>query len=287
MRRLADRIADDDPGLARSGRAARIRGPPGPRRRHAHSCAQTPPVCRCHGGRAEGTRGIPVAGADRIRLAEQLATRDLMVLGDFLLLPEDDLALATVLKSPLFDLDDDDLIAIAPRRRGSLWSALLGASRNIPRLRPAAETLKRWRQRADLMPPSSFSSRCSIATACGRGCSTRLGPEAADPIDEFLSLALTYDDSAPPSLQGFIDWLRASDREIKRDMEHGRDEVRVMTVHGAKGLEAPIVFLPDTCTTGSGSRPGALLALEQHGATRRCAGAVRVAGQGLEAGSMP
>ncbi len=206
-------------------------------------------------------RKVPVAGADRIRLSDQLAMLDLLVLGDFLLLPEDDLALATILKSPLFDLDDDDLIEIAPRRRGSLWSSLLGASRNIPRLRPAAETLKRWRSRADLMPPYEFFVEVLDRDGMRARLLARLGPEAADPIDEFLSLALTYDDSAPPSLQGFIDWLRASDRQIKRDMEHGRDEVRVMTVHGAKGLEAPIVFLPDTCTTGSGQRPGSLLVM--------------------------
>ena len=90
----------------------------------------------------------------------------------------------------------------------------------------------------------------------------RLGTEAADAIDEFLNLALAYDDGAPPSLQGFLAWLRDGTHEIKRDMEQGRDEVRVMTVHGAKGLEAPIVFLPDTCSTRSGRRPDSLLRIE-------------------------
>ncbi len=207
-------------------------------------------------------RRIAVAGADRIRLAEQLAILDLMVLGDFLLLPEDDLALATLLKSPFFDLDDDDLMAIAPGRRGSLWTALLAASATNPRFLPAAETLKRWRGRADLSPPFEFFAEVLDRDGMRARLLKRLGPEAAEPIDEFLSLALTYDDQAPPSLQGFIDSLRRSDRDIKRDMEHGRDEVRVLTVHGAKGLEAPIVFLPDTCTTGTGGRPGSLLELD-------------------------
>ena len=97
----------------------------------------------------------------------------------------------------------------------------------------------------------------------------RLGAEAADAIDEFLNLALAYDDSAPPSLQGFLGWLREGSREIKRDMEQGRDEVRVMTVHGAKGLEAPIVFLPDTCSTRSARRPGSLLAARGRRAPER------------------
>ncbi len=207
-------------------------------------------------------RGIAVAGADRIRLADQLAIQDLRVLGDFLLLPEDDLALATVLKGPFFDLTDNDLMTFAPGRRGSLWSALLKAAAGNLFLVPVAETLKRWRARADLTPPYEFFAEVLDRDGMRARLLKRLGPEAAQPIDEFQSLALTYDDGAPPSLQGFIDSLRRSDREIKRDMEHGRDEVRVMTVHGAKGLEAPIVFLPDTCTTGAGGRPGGLVALD-------------------------
>ncbi|MHA1180150.1 MAG: 3'-5' exonuclease, partial [Alphaproteobacteria bacterium] len=83
--------------------------------------------------------------------------------------------------------------------------------------------------------------------------------EAADPLDEFLNLALSYDDAAAPSLTGFLAFLRETEREVKRDMEHGRNEVRVMTVHGAKGLEAPIVFLPDTCTSAAASGAGTAL----------------------------
>ena len=69
----------------------------------------------------------------------------------------------------------------------------------------------------------------------------RLGQEANDALDEFLELALNYERKAPASLQGFMAWLRSADTEVKRDMEISRDEVRVMTVHGAKGLEAPVV----------------------------------------------
>jgi ATP-dependent helicase/nuclease subunit A len=206
-------------------------------------------------------RGIPVAGADRIRLADQIAAQDLMAVGDFILLPEDDLVLATLLKSPLFDLNDDDLIAIAPNRKGSLWSALLAAAESQPRFRDAAETLKRWRARADYAPPFEFYAELLNSDHGRTRLLERLGAEAAEPIDEFLDLALKFDDGAPPSLQGFLTWLRQSDVVIKRDMEHGRGEVRVMTVHGAKGLEAPIVFLPDTCTTRSGERPGGLVIL--------------------------
>ncbi len=204
-------------------------------------------------------RGVAVAGADRIRLTDQIAIADLMALGDFLTLPEDDLALAEVLKSPFFDLDDDDLLAISRGRKGALWSALIAHAADAPRFAHAADTLKRWRARADFTPPFEFFATLLDKEGMRTRLLSRLGLDAADAIDEFMNLALTYDDRAPPSLSGFLSWLREGTREVKRDMEHGRDEVRVMTVHGAKGLEAPIVFLPDTCTTAAVGGSGASL----------------------------
>jgi len=196
-------------------------------------------------------RKIPVAGADRLRLTEQIAVEDLVSLGAFLTLPEDDLALAEVLKSPLIGLDDDDLLALAAARKGTLWKALIDAADAKPAWKAAADTLKRWRARADYAPPFEFFAAILDREGARAKFLSRLGPEAADPLDEFLNLALAYDDQAPPSLTGFLAYLAEAEREVKRDMEQGRDEVRVMTVHGAKGLEAPIVFLPDTCTTAT------------------------------------
>ena len=207
------------------------------------------------------TRGIPVAGADRLTVIEQIAVQDLMVLGDFLTLPEDDLALATVLKSPLFGLGDDELMPLAYNRKGQLWTALLEQAKTDTRFAEASEMLKRWRSEADYLPPYEFFSQL-LDRDNGRmrkRMLARLGIEAADPLDEFLNQALKYDDSSPASLMGFLASLRASGSEIKRDMEQGRNEVRIMTVHGAKGLEAPIVFLPDTCSARSGGMPGSLL----------------------------
>jgi ATP-dependent helicase/nuclease subunit A len=208
------------------------------------------------------TRGIKVAGSDRLVLTEQIAVQDLMALGDVLTLPEDDLALAAVLKSPLIGLDDDDLLALAPKRQGSLWHELMARAPGNPRLEPAAEALRRWRIRAGQVPPFEFYAGLIDGEGGRARMLARLGTEAADALDEFLNLALAYDESAPPSLQAFLSWLRQGRREIKRDMEQGRDEVRVMTVHGAKGLEAPIVFLPDTCSTRSGRSASSLLKLE-------------------------
>ncbi len=204
-------------------------------------------------------RGIPVAGSDRMALTAQIAVQDLLVLGDFLTLPEDDLALATVLKGPLFNFDDDGLLQLAYGRKGTLWKALLAAANHDPQWKPAAETLKRWRSKADFTPPFEFFSSVLDRDGARTKMLHRLGPEAADAIDEFLDSALAYDDANPPSLTGFLAHLRAAGREVKRDMDHARNEVRVMTVHGAKGLEAPVVFLPDTCTTISGDGAGTRL----------------------------
>jgi ATP-dependent helicase/nuclease subunit A len=200
--------------------------------------------------RALKREGVHVAGADRMRLMDQLAVQDLVALADVLLMPEDDLALAVVLKSPLFGLDDGTLFDLAyDRRPRSLWSQLRDKAKEDARFSEPWTRLSAWLARADYLPPYEFFAELLGAEGqlMRKRMLTRLGPEAAEAIDEFLDLALAYDRDAAPSLQGFIDRLRTNDIEIKRDMEQDRDEVRIMTVHGAKGLQAPIVFLPDTC----------------------------------------
>jgi ATP-dependent helicase/nuclease subunit A len=201
--------------------------------------------------------GVPVAGADRMKLTDQLAVQDLIALADFLLMPQDDLALAVTLKCPLFGFDDDDLFALAYQRPGSLWSALKDKAKDDPRFAAAREQLSHLLARADFLPPYEFYSELLGADGqrLRRSMLTRLGPEAAEAIDEFLDRALAFDRDSPPSLQGFLNELRTGDVEIKRDMEQQRDEVRIMTVHGAKGLEAPIVFLPDTCSRARNQGP--------------------------------
>jgi ATP-dependent helicase/nuclease subunit A len=200
--------------------------------------------------RALKREGVPVAGADRMKLMDQLAVQDLVALADVLLMPENDLALAIVLKSPLFGLNDDDLFNLAyDRAPRSLWSVLKEKAGSDARFAEAHQCLSALLSHADLLPPYEFFAELLGAEGqmMRERMLVRLGPEAAEAIDEFLDLALAYDREAAPSLQGFIDQLRGGDVEIKRDMEQGRDEVRIMTVHGAKGLQAPIVILPDTC----------------------------------------
>ena len=191
-------------------------------------------------------RGIPVAGADRIVLAEQIAVMDLMALGQFVLQRDDDLNLAALLRSPLCGLSEDELFALCHGRKATVWQSL-SDQRNASAAFEAAHTfLAEMLQRADTAPPFEFYTHALTRLGKRPALLARLGPEAADAIEEFLSLSLAYERDQTPSLEGFLDWIGRGGNEIKRDMERGRDEVRVMTVHGAKGLEADIVILPDT-----------------------------------------
>lgn len=202
-------------------------------------------------------RRIPVAGADRVRLTEQIAAMDLLALGRFVLQREDDLNLAALLRSPLCGLGEEDLFALAHGRKGDLWSALVARQNDFA---ACHDFLSSMLERADYAPPFEFYSHALTALGGRERLLARLGQESADAIEEFLSLTLTHERGHSPSLETFLDWVERGEIEIKRDMERGRNEVRVMTVHGAKGLEADIVILPDTTSLPEPpSRKGHLL----------------------------
>lgn len=195
-------------------------------------------------------RGIAVAGMDRMVLGDQLAVMDMMALARFTLSADDDLTLATVLKSPLVGLDEDQLYALAHDRDGTLWQALQ-ANQQEPGLIEAQAFLSECIALCDTVPPFEFFSHVLERRGGRKKLVARLGRDCLDPLEELVSLSLDFERSHAPSLQGFLHWMATSETEVKREMEQSRDEVRVMTVHGAKGLEAPIVFLPDTCTAPS------------------------------------
>ena len=211
--------------------------------------------------RALKDRAVPVAGVDRMILTEQLAVMDLMALADFLLLPEDDLTLATVLKGPLIGLTEEELFDLAHGRRGTLWHALVKKAEEDPAYHPARRYLGDQLGRADFRAPYELfagilAAPCPADTRSGRrAILKRLGPDAQDPLDEFLAVCLAFEKTEPPSLQNFLAWLAASEAEIKRELEQGGGRVRIMTVHGSKGLQAPIVFLPDTLGSPTQSPP--------------------------------
>ncbi len=191
---------------------------------------------------------VPVAGIDRMVLAEQLAVMDLLALGRFTLLPEDDLNLAALLKSPLIGLDEAALYRCAhDRAKGhNLWRSLIHRAQGDAELAEAHRRLSAWRAAADFTAPYEFFSTVLDVDDGRRRLLERLGREADEAIDEFLALTLAHEQQHTPSLQGLLHWIETGRGEVKRDLDRGRGEVRIMTVHGAKGQEAPIVILTDT-----------------------------------------
>lgn len=199
--------------------------------------------------RALKRRGdIPVAGADRLRLTSHIAIQDLLALGRFLLLPGDDLSLAAVLKSPLFDLSEDDVFDIAGLRpdKVDVWTYLQAQANEKPSLQQIVDRLQRYLALSRTMSVHDLFAHLMGADGGRRQFLARLGSEAGDILDEFLTFAIDHETSGLPGLQSFISTLELESPEIKREQDSGRNEVRIMTVHASKGLEAPVVFLVDS-----------------------------------------
>ncbi len=203
---------------------------------------------------------VPVSGVDRMLLVDQIVVQDLCAAAAFALLPDDDLNLASLLKSPLLGVDENTLFKLAHARSSTLWSSL---RKNGDR------TIVSWLEnlivRAGTDHPYEFFSRIVQEPCPGDSRSglhairTRLGEDAMDPLDEFLNTALAYEGMHTASLQGFLKWHEDTSSEIKRELEEGGSAVRIMTVHGAKGLQAPILFLPDTVRTANSAKGERLL----------------------------
>lgn len=193
---------------------------------------------------------VPVSGVDRMILSEQLVVQDMAAAAAFALLPDDNLTLACLLKSPFIGMDEEQLYELAHGRHTSLWN----------QLKKSGDTeLVSWLEalitNGGRMSPYTFLSSivhapCPANAHSGmKAIYARLGEDALDPLDEFLNSALVFENAHTPSLQGFLHWHEQGNTEIKRELDKGAGEVRIMTVHGSKGLQAPIVFLPDTVRT--------------------------------------
>ncbi|WP_027053831.1 double-strand break repair helicase AddA [Mesorhizobium erdmanii] len=197
--------------------------------------------------RALKRRDIPVAGADRLSLPGHIAVKDLIALGHLLIQPQDDLSLAAVLRSPIFDLPEETLFTLAAQRPPgvSLAASLRQHATDDEALAKVVAQLDLWADEAAFKPVFEFYAGLLARDRVRRKMIARLGPEAGDILDEFLSFCLAEERTGLPGLEAFLSTLENAGPEIKREMDQTRDEVRVMTVHAAKGLEAPVVFLVD------------------------------------------
>ncbi|WP_372708205.1 double-strand break repair helicase AddA [Brevundimonas sp.] len=211
--------------------------------------------------RALKSAGVPVAGADRLRLSSHIVFDDLIAAARFALYPDDDLSLAGVLRSPFCDIDEEGLFELAgakPERR-KLWRELNDRAGQRPEWGRARDLLAFALKARDRDPFGFFSAllNCVDDTGVsGRGrILNRLGREAEEAIDETLNQVLAAEQRGASDLETCLSMLEAADVEVKRELEGARGEVRVMTVHGAKGLEAPIVILPDTTARAKAQGP--------------------------------
>lgn len=190
------------------------------------------------------SEGLAIAGADVLKLRSELAVKDLVALLSFLALPEDSLSLAAALRSPLFGWSLQELHHLAQgRTEQHLWQALRNKSDEFPE---TVSVLRQLRNDADFLRPYDLLERILIRHNGRRRLIARLGAECEDGIDALLHQAERYEALEAPSLSGFLSWLNKGESKIKRRFDDSADHIRVMTVHGAKGLEAPIVILPDT-----------------------------------------
>ncbi len=213
--------------------------------------------------------GVAVSGADRLKLGEHIAFQDLRALMRFCLQPRDDLSLACVLRSPLCSLRESDLFDLAYGRTGSLWHALIDRGGDTGPFAEARVFLLWAQAAATALPIFDFLSRVlNRRDDAGRSMKqrflTRLGDECEDVLDETLALALKGENAGVTGLAAVLDLFEFHASEIKREQEEGGRSVRVMTVHGSKGLEAPWVILPFGPNHGPGNS-GDLLMLGPDG----------------------
>ena len=197
-------------------------------------------------------RDIPVAGADRLLLTGHIAVQDLMAAARIVLQPDDDLSLAALLRSPVFGLDEDGLYALAADRAPgvSLLASLRRQGGRNDLLARVIETIDRWRQEAGYRSAFDFFATLLGRDGLRRRLIARLGPECGDILDEFMTFCLAAEKTGIASLPAFLALLDGGGPEVKRELDQARGDVRIMTVHASKGLEAPVVFLVD-----SGSAP--------------------------------
>jgi len=200
-------------------------------------------------------RGIEVAGSDRVILPVFPAVRDLMNLVRFCLNVADDYSLCCVLKSPIYRLSEADIFKLCEIKNktdikdsGAVPMTVFEVLADVkPKL---YERLKQMVEMATIMGPYSFFSAV-LDSGVRHDFISALGPQVIDPLEEFMTICLSYERTQPGTLRHFLKWFITGGSEIKRDI-NASSGVRVATVHGSKGLEAPVVILIDTTRVPSG-----------------------------------
>lgn len=196
--------------------------------------------------RALKERGVPIAGADRLSMVSHIAVMDLMALGRVILNSSDDLSLAALLRSPLFGWTDQQLFELAYDRKGlTLYDQLAQLAKNNDDAAAVYAQLEKFKTIARNKPVFEFYSHVLGVGDARKKLIARLGPETGEMLDEFLNFAIAQERTGAVALETFLNTLENFSPEIKREMDDAQQQVRIMTVHGAKGLEAPIVFLVD------------------------------------------
>jgi ATP-dependent helicase/nuclease subunit A len=191
------------------------------------------------------TKGVPVAGVDRLHLHDPLAVQDLLAAVRFAVQPNDDLSLANLLVSPLIGWDQERLRDLAFGREGTLWRELRRRAGEST-FAEAHAALSNLLAIADFTAPSRFLETILSGRMQGRRkLYERLGMASRDAIDELMNSAIEFERNDVGSLDRFLAWFSRGEVDVQRDPGAPANEVRVMTVHGAKGLQAPVVILAD------------------------------------------
>jgi len=184
--------------------------------------------------------GIACVNQDSIRLANELIAHDLLALAKFILLPTDDFNLACLLKSPVIGVDEDTLFKYAYDRQASLYEALdTETCAYLDTLIAKAQSLQLYEFFASLLEIDG--KRLTFVS--------RFGARANYILDQFLEAVLRYESKYISTLSGFVEWMEKGGAEEQKVHMQVKNAVRIMTVHSAKGLQAPIVILADAASS--------------------------------------
>lgn len=198
--------------------------------------------------RALKEHNLPVSGIDRLLLNENIAIKDLLSFMQFKLLPEDDYNLACLLKSPIFSITEEELCILCQREDRSLWSNLKLLYDNSDSFKKIHDTLEALLNNNTINTPYYFAAYCLDIRGYRSNFLSRIGMHIDEVLDEFINVCLEFEETNEPSLISFLHWFQNAKIEIKKEINNEAEEIKIMTIHASKGLQAKFIILPDTTT---------------------------------------